>query len=117
MSTNLEVKEFTCGHTQSPTSRRTSRAYQTLPNPSRCLSCVCYTILEATNGPISAIPRSYLRDLDAHMAILNATISKSLRLQIWLLDQKLKDVDNIEGFRNAVVDLAGYPEANMHFGI
>ncbi|KAI1313339.1 hypothetical protein F5Y03DRAFT_161445 [Xylaria venustula] len=117
MSTITEVKQFTCGHARNLSSRLTSIDYQTLPNPTRCLSCVCYTILEATNGPISAVPRSYLRDLDAHMQILHASVSKKMRVQIWLLDQKLKDVDNIEEFRNAVVDLAGYPEANAHFGI
>ncbi|KAI1420039.1 hypothetical protein F5Y12DRAFT_719981 [Xylaria sp. FL1777] len=88
-----------------------TRVVNEMPSiPTRCLVCVCHSVLEASYESTHAIPRSYLRELNEHVRVLSLSASKVMQHELRLLGEQVRCLDDVDEFRKGVIALAGYVE-------
>ncbi|KAI1347845.1 hypothetical protein F5Y01DRAFT_294104 [Xylaria sp. FL0043] len=132
MATYQTTEQFTCGHTQatvdssSSMSRRTGRDQdlfytrkitEAVPIPTRCLTCICERLLEASYSGTRTIPRNYLRELNEHVRLLSLSASEVMQRELGMLGKQVQRLDDIDEFRRGVLALAGYAQVSAHFGL
>lgn len=83
----------------------------------RCPSCICHAILEASLDGLRAIPYRYLADMDAHVRLLcvSQNTSDEMRRQLYLLRERVWCARDVDELRRGVVALAGYFEVSAWF--
>lgn len=89
-----------------------------MPLPTRCLACVCTTILSISD--LRTVPRSFIRDLLAHVQILQQRASPAMKPELALVADSVRrvvDDGDVDGFRGAVLALAGYLDVSAWFGL
>ncbi|KAI0871240.1 hypothetical protein GGS24DRAFT_504007 [Hypoxylon argillaceum] len=123
MSTYTTTSHFTCGHThttqQQPPSLSPSlqtlcpppkpaTLTESLPIPTRCLPCICASILSLS--PPHIVPQSYIRQIGYHVQTLQQSASPFMQGELERLGEQVKRVDDVVEFRRNVLALAGYLE-------
>ncbi|KAI1113279.1 hypothetical protein F5Y14DRAFT_224613 [Nemania sp. NC0429] len=129
MLVNTISELFYCGHTQTtpdfsaPVNPRT-RSYETLkdlvadstPLPNLCLTCTCTQVLSISDPRM--VPRSSIRDLNAHVNLLERRASSNMRRELRSLADQIRRTyaaHNSLKFHRAVIALAGYLEVCAWF--
>ncbi|KAI1193399.1 hypothetical protein F5X97DRAFT_339027 [Nemania serpens] len=128
MSAYTISERFTCGHIQttsdlshaplnSESLKEPSFLSNSNPLPTRCLACICTSILSIPNPRL--VPRSSIRDLLAHVQILHQRASPVMRCELQGLADHVRRVDDgdVVEFQRAVLALAGYLEVCAWFGV
>ncbi|KAI1159681.1 hypothetical protein F5B18DRAFT_635643 [Nemania serpens] len=134
MSTYTISERFTCGHIQTTHDQSTNPKSKSpsppdfatlkdlvsdsMPLPTRCLACVCTTILSISD--LRTVPRSFIRDLLAHVQILQQRASPAMKPELALVADSVRrvvDDGDVDGFRGAVLALAGYLDVSAWFGL
>ncbi|KAI0005785.1 hypothetical protein F4779DRAFT_33055 [Xylariaceae sp. FL0662B] len=116
MPTFITRDEFSCGHTVQTFHRSLGNdgvfLTETIPVASRCLMCVCQTLLDASIDGVHAIPSSCLREVASHFRA-NMREYSSLACELRRLQRSIQQPGDEAEFCAAVVALAGFPAGSL----